>query len=340
MITIYDIAKKTGLSAATVSKALNNYKGVSDNAKTMVMKAASEMGYTPNTSARTLITKKSWMLGVLYSEDVGSGITHPHFSQILDSVNKTAESFGYDIVFANKQFGDNVMSYYEHCRYRGVDGVIVAAGMSKTPEVECVVSSSLKCVSVEMIYPNVSTVISDNYMGTMQAMEYLYFLGHRKIAHLACPQDSLAGKERYMAYLEFMRMKGLAINEKHIVESVSFTRKAGNEATSKLLQQSWDNLPTAIFAGYDDLACTCQTLLQSQGFRVPEDISIVGFDNLQITEFMSPKITTVAQDRIRIGALAVETLVNFLADEANYEQQVYRIPTKLVIRDYCKRLHD
>jgi DNA-binding LacI/PurR family transcriptional regulator len=338
MVTIYDIARKTGLSPATVSKALNDYHGVSVKSRELVALSAKEMGYTPNTSARTLITKKSWLMGVLYSEDIGSGFVHPHFNPILDSVNKTAEKLGYDVVFVNRRLGGHTMTYYEHCLYRGVDGIIIIAGTGSNSDIDSLVASPIRSVSVEVTYPNVPTVTSDNRMGTLQALEYLYFLGHHKIALISAPLNSQGGYERYSAYLEFMQQKGLAINENHISESFAYNGKAGGDAMRRLLEQSWGNLPTAIFAAYDEAACVGQTILQSQGFRIPEDMSIVGFDNLQITEFMRPRITTVEQNREEIGRKATCILSDYLASGNVATGDIHRIPTRLVVRDSCRRI--
>ena len=338
MVTIYDIAAKTGLSAATVSKVFNNYAGVSKKSRETVLQAAKDLDYMPNTNARALVTKKSWLISLLFSEDVGSGIAHPHFSGILQSFITRAQGFGYDVVFVNKRLGQDDVSYLDHCRYRGVDGVIIAAGSHFTDEIQCVLDSDYKCVSVEEIYPGRHTVISDNWTGTMQALEYLYFLGHRKIAHIAGPQKSLAGRERYEAYVDFLAQKKLPYNPKYVAESSFFRKDAGVKASTELLQQCWDDMPTAIFAGYDELACAAQAVLLSRGFRIPKDMSIIGFDDLPISEL--PGITTVRQDRSLIGVTAADMLVKLIEGEEIDEPMVMRLPTKLIARESCARIQD
>ena len=338
MVTIYDIAKMAGCSPATVSKAFNNYNGVNKKTYEKIMEVAGKLGYTPNNNARSLVTKKTWLLGVLFSEDVGTGITHPHFSEILQNFQSRAGEYGYDVVFINKRLGNKEASYLEHCMYRGVDGVLLAAGANYTEEIQCVLSSDIKCVSVEMVYPNKHIVISDNRMGTMQALEYLYFLGHRKIAHISCPFTSLAGLERYAAYKEFLKIKGLEENPKYFVEAENFMPDAGANAATKLLQQSIDDLPTAVYIGYDEAACSAMTMFQKQGFRIPEDLSIVGFDNLKITGFTSPALTTIEQDRATIGKKACDTLIKLIEDNTIYPPCEDRIPTKLIVRNSCTRI--
>lgn len=338
MVTIYDVAKKAGCSPATVSKAFNNYSGVNTSTYEKIMEAAEELEYTPNTNARALATKKTWLLGVLFSEDVGTGIAHPHFSEILQSFQSKAGEYGYDVVFVNKRLGNKEASYLEHCLYRGVDGVLLAAGARFTDEIQCVLSSDIKCVSVEMVYPEKYTVITDNRMGSMQALEYLYFLGHRKIAHICCPLSSLAGMERFNAYKEFMQSKGLEINPKYIVETDDFDPNAGTKAATKLLQDCLDDLPTAVYIGYDEAACSAMTAFQAQGFRIPEDLSIVGFDNLKVTGLTTPPLTTIEQDRKTIGQKAAETLIKLIEDKEIEEPLDNRIPTKLIARNSCIRI--
>lgn len=338
MVTIYDVAKEAGCSPTTVSKAFNNYSGVSDATYKKIMEAADKLGYTVNTNARALATKKTWLLGVLFSEDVNTGIAHPHFSEILQSFQVRAGEYGYDVVFVNKRLGNREASYLEHCKYRGVDGVLLAANKIFTDEIQSVLSSEIKCVSVETNYPNTHTVISDNRMGSLQALEYLYFLGHRKIAHMACPLTSVAGQERYSAYKEFLKSKGLEENPKYLVETKEFKPEDGIAAATQLLQQAWDDLPTAVFCGYDDIACAAMTTFKAQGFRVPEDLSIVGFDNVTISGYTTPSLTTIEQDRAAIGENAADTLIKMIEGRDIDHPIDMRIPTKLIVRNSCARI--
>ena len=338
MVTIYDIAEKTGLSPATVSKVFNGYNGVSEKAKKLVLTAANEMGYTPNTNARALVTKKAWLLGVLFNDNIGAGIAHPHYSQILQSFHKTAEVYGYDVVFVNGQLGDRKISYADHCRYRGVDGVLLAADENIRDDIQCVLDSGIKCVSVEGVYPGVSTVITDNMLGTRQALEYLYYLGHRRIAHIAGPQASVAGRERFEAYVEFLASKGIPFDPKLVVYSEYYDQQSKMDVASMLLQQCWDDMPTAIYAVYDEVACATQLFLMNQGFRIPRDMSIIGFDDLMITEYTTPPMTTIAQDREAIGQTAAKVLIDMIENNSPAAAQQIRIPPRLVVRGSCARI--
>ncbi|MDD7728746.1 MAG: LacI family DNA-binding transcriptional regulator, partial [Clostridia bacterium] len=126
MVSMKEIAKRCGVSVATVSKALNGYSDIGEETKKFITKTASEMGYLPNSSARALKTKRSFNLGVLFVDEAMSGLTHDYFNHVLESFKITAEKKGYDITFVSGNVSGQRMSYYEHCRYRGVDGVVMA----------------------------------------------------------------------------------------------------------------------------------------------------------------------------------------------------------------------
>lgn len=338
MITIYDISKKTGYSIATVSKALNNYSGVSAKAKQVINKVVEETGYTPNNNARSLATQRSWLIGILFSEEKGLGIVHPHYNKILQSFQTNIGNYGYDTIFLNNSFGEKKMSLLDKCNSRGVDGVLIAGSAKFNDSIQCVLESDIPKISVEMIYPNVQTVISDNRMGTLQALEHLYLLGHRKIAHIASDLlEGIAAKERYETYLEFMENKGLERKPAYFVEAKKYTKQAGEEAIHQLLSQCWDDMPTAIYASYDEYVAAAVTVLTNQGFRVPEDISLVGFDDLPLCEYVSPAITTIHQNREAIGKEAAKILSKIIAGEHNSESGIIRIPTTLVVRQTTRK---
>ena len=126
MVSMKDIAKQCNVSVASVSKALNGYSDISEETRQLILKTASEMGYLPNSSARALKTRRSYNLGVLFVDEAMSGLTHDYFNHVLESFKRTAESRGYDITLPAETSPVQHLSYYEHCRYRGVDGVVIA----------------------------------------------------------------------------------------------------------------------------------------------------------------------------------------------------------------------
>lgn len=337
MATIYDVAKRSGFSLSTVSKVFNRYAGVSGKTREAVLAAASELGYVPNQAAQSLSTKRSWLIGIVLEDDTEMGIIHPHFSTILQQAQRILEAAGYDIIFINRHFSKDGMMYLEHCRYRNVDGVILAANSLDDQEALAIHREGIRCVSVERIIPGLPTVISDNEGGAMQALSYLYSLGHRKIGMIVPPLDSVAGRERYHAYRMFMEQKQLDQPDRYVVQATGYSGEDGMQAADRLVTRSLSDMPTAIFAGYDLFAVALQSRLQKMGFRVPEDVSVIGFDDLSVCISTSPPLTTVRQDREEIGIVAARTMLSMLDGTGERCAELCRIPTELVVRESVSR---
>lgn len=338
-ITIYDVAKITGLSPATVSKALNNYTGVSEKTKKLVLRTAKDLNFIPNHIAQTLANQSSKLIGVAFLEENGTGLSHPHFMDVLQSFRNEIEKSGYDIMFLNNSFEESVNNFYQHCLYRRVDGVLLAIPNQHVSSVTDLITGVMPAVSVESIYENITTVLSDNYNGTLKILEYLYSLGHRKIAYLSAPLHSQAGKERYQAYSDFVKDKKLPVSDASVVYAKKYSVDSAIIATEQLLSNCWDNLPTAIATAYDEYAYAVLETLSVRGYRVPEEISVTGFDNIIISRCSNPRITTMEQDRTRIGKLAAEILLDKInKKETDTSNLIRRIPTKLIARDSTMRL--
>lgn len=338
MATIYDVSKKTGFSIATVSKVINNYTGVSPKTRKLIEEAIKELEFTPNTTARTLATKKSWLIAIILEEESGAGITHPHFSGILKGFQEKAATYGYDTVFLNSFMGEKKMNYLEHCKYRNVDGVLISQSSKFTDNISSLLNGEIPAVSVETCYPNIPTVNSDNKLGAKQALEHLYLLGHRKIAHISSSiaPSSQAGRERYEAYIEFLEENNLELDMRYIAEGNKYTPLDGEIATNKLLQQCGDDLPTAIFTSYDGYAFACINVLKERGFSVPNDISVIGFDDLPYVEHIKPGLSTIRQNRNEIGEKAAKILVDLIEKKA-VAPEITKIPTELIVRQTTKR---
>ena len=152
MVSMKDIAKQCNVSVASVSKALNGYPDISEETRQLILKTASEMGYLPNSSARALKTKRSYNLGVLFVDEAMSGLTHDYFNHVLESFKRTAESKGYDITFTSGNLSGQRLNYYEHCRYRGVDGVVIACINFFTEEVQRLVQSEIPVVTIDHVF--------------------------------------------------------------------------------------------------------------------------------------------------------------------------------------------
>lgn len=334
MTTIYDISKKTGFSPTTVSKALNNYPDVSDKTKQIILKKARELGYIPNSHARILITKKSWTIGVLFDEKLNVGIKHPFFSAVIESFKKNIESKGYDLLFISKDIGGKKTTYLDHCRIRGVDGVIIISSDFNNEQIQELIDSDIPCVLIDIESNKASTVYSDNIQGCYLAVEYLYSLGHRKIAHIYGSQDTFAGNIRLNGFISALEKFKLEKNDNYLVDGGYFSFDGGYKAMKKLL--ALEDLPTAVFVSGDLMAIGAISAINEKGLRVPDDVSIVGYDDLDICKYVTPKLTTIRQNTNLIGENAADVLINAI-DKKNARTSVI-VPVELVVRDSCKSL--
>ena len=286
MASIKDIAKACGVSVATVSKALNGHNDISQATKEKVREAARQIGYMPNSAARALKTNRTYNLGVLFVDEAQSGLTHEFFAAVLDSFKRHAEGRGYDITFINHNIGHGHSSYLEHCRYRGVDGVIAACIKFDDPEVIELAYSNLPIVTVDHVFNNRAAVLSDNTDGEN---------------HSAVTQKRLVGFYRACA------AHGITVPDAYIVPSTYRDAKSCAAATRQLL--ALPQRPTAILFPDDFSAIGGIQTIRQEGLLIPRDISVAGYDGNLISQIMSPQLTTYRQDTEALGRAAAELLI-------------------------------
>lgn len=333
MVTIYDIAKATGYSPSTVSKALNGYSDVGEKAKKIILEKAHDMEYAPNYTAKALITKKSWMIGVLYSEDLGVGLEHPLFGGVLEGFRKKAEEEGYELLFVSRRLGGRQMSYLEHCKNRRVDAVYLAVVSENDPDVMEVINSGIPCVSSDIIHPNIHSVTTENIEGVREGMRYLINLGHRKIAHIAGAQRHMAAQERFEAYKTSLKEANIEYDPLLVAEGGKYDYASGYDAMKGILETGKQK-PTAVFAACDAMAYGAMAAVREHNLRVPEDISFLGFDDIDIAAYFTPSLTTIKQDKNEIGKRTAEVMLSLLKGEKVISRDI-RIPTRLIKRSSC-----
>jgi len=217
MVSMKDISAACGVSVATVSKALNDHGDIGAATKERIRQMAKEMGYFPNSAAKALKTNRTYNLGVLFEEEDHSGLTHDFFASILDSLKSTAEEKGYDITFVNGcRTRPNRMSYLEHCRYRGFDGVIIACVNFYDAEVMELVRSDIPTVTIDHLFNNVCAVVSDNIKGIQDLLHYVYDKGHRRIAYIH-GADSAVTQKRLSSFYKTAAELGLDVPDEYIL---------------------------------------------------------------------------------------------------------------------------
>lgn len=334
MPTIYDVAKRSGYSITTVSKVLNNYPNISEKAKQKVKMAVEELGYIPDSSARTLATKKSNMIAVVFSETLDMGMAHPFFSEVIEGFKKQVELYHYDLLFVSRNIASK-QNYHDHLKHRGVDGVVVINSLSEDEEIKAFNESDLPAVFIDIHLENANVVYSDNPLGCSLAVDYLYSLGHRKIANISGAPESFTGSERLQGFERAIQKYGLTIPKNYIVDGGYFSEEGGRAAMLKLL--ALPDRPTAVFVAGDEMAIGAIKVSKEMGVRIPEDISIIGFDDISLSMYIEPSLTTIRQDKDRIGRQAATLLLNEI-NGLPKGQHASIIPVRLIKRKSCSLL--
>ena len=308
MVSMKDIAAACGVSVATVSKALNDHSDIGEETKQHIKAVARDMGYSPNSLARALKTNRTYNIGVLVVDEAQSGLTHDYFSLVLDSFKRTVEEKGYDITFINNK-GRSHVSYLEHCRYRGFDGVMIACVDFYDPQVMELVRSNLPLVTIDHVFNNRISVMSDNVGGMQQLLEYVYSQGHRRIAYIH-GADSAVTRERLASFYHTAEKLGLEVPDEYIKEAPYRDSWGTGERTKELLRLKTP--PTCILYPDDFASLGGLNAIAELGLRVPEDISVAGYDGIRISRHLSPKLTTLKQDTKSIGSKAGEKLISLI----------------------------
>lgn len=336
MVSIKDIAAKCGVSVATVSKALNNHKDISEATKDFITLTAKEMGYLPNSFARALKTNRTYNLGVLFADDARNGLTHDYFARVLNSFKEEAERNGYDITFINNHIGREHMSYYEHAKYRGVDGIVIACINFYDPDVIELIQSDIPVVTIDHVFDNRTSIISDNIKGMHDLVSYIYKMGHRKIAYIH-GADSSVTKNRVGSFYKTINELGLNLPNYYVLPGIYRDPDSTAELTKKLLNLK--DRPTCILFP-DDFSCIGGiNVIEQYGLKIPDDISIAGYDGILLSRFLEPKLTTVRQDTETIGRKAAEKLINIIENPKAFIIERVVVEGKILIGNSVKNLN-
>ena len=327
MVTIKDISKACGVSPATVSKALNGYDDISEETVRLVKQTARELNYTPNAAARLLKTSISHNIGVLFVDDTMSGLTHEYFSYILNSVKEEAERNGYDITFISQTLGRRKMSFLQHCLYRNCDGVVIASVNFDSPAVHELVSSNVPVITIDYAFDNISAVLSDNVEGAYKLTSYLLDKGHRRIAFIHGERTSVTSK-RLVGFNKALRERDVKIPAEYLVQARYHDAESVRRATAQLMDLS--EPPTAIMFPDDISFLGGQAELLNRGIRIPEDISVCGYDGISLSALLQPPLTTWHQDADRIGKESVRKLIESIEHKSTCAAEQIMVSGQLV----------
>ncbi|MFE6796391.1 LacI family DNA-binding transcriptional regulator [Paenibacillus chitinolyticus] len=328
MITIYDIAEKANVSAMTVSRVINNSGRISDATRKRVRKVMEELNYIPNSMARGLVLQKTKLLSLLITD-----ITNPFYTTIARGAEDTAKRSGYKLLFGNSD-EDYIKEkdYVEMILSTRVDGVLFApTGDASLEQLRQLQKHGIPFVILDREVPGIETdvVLGDSKDGARKLVEHLIGLGHRRIALVNGSPDVSTARLRYTGYREAHLLGGLPLDESLVV-SLNY-REFQDEASLQALL-SLPSPPTAIFAANNLLAVGIIGALRQRGLSVPDDVSVVCFDDFGPAETVNPFLTVASQPAYQFGALGMQLLIERIENGPGSENRKIMLPSELLIR--------
>ncbi|MCY6353811.1 LacI family DNA-binding transcriptional regulator [Clostridium sp. ZS2-4] len=331
--TIRDVAVKAGVSVATVSRVLNNQEGYSEKTKQKVLKTIKELGYKPNAIARGLANKSTKTIGVLVPD-----VSTMFLSKILNGIETNAHQKDYSVIVCNTGIlGERTTEYLDILSEKRVDGIIIVSLPMKNEYNEAISSMNVPCMLVStMSYRYQLPYIKvDDRQAAYKATQFLIEKGHEKIAMISGTKDELiAGKSRVNGYIDALRDFDLTIDER-LIKYGDFSYISGIKCMEELLEEGMEKF-TAIFAASDDMAVGALSAAYHRGIKVPEDLSIIGYDNTQIAEMSIPPLTTISQPFGKMGEKAAEKLVYMIESKETVESII--MPYSIVERSTVKNI--
>jgi LacI family transcriptional regulator len=332
--TIKELARLSGVSVGTVSRALNGYTDVSPETRERVMRLAEELDYTPSAAARTLVMERSHVIGVFL--DTGEGhpdVQHPFFHEVLAGLKDHIGAAGFDLLlFASEQPGNGYgpHSYLKRARHHRVDGTVLMGVNTADTEAERLLRSDIPCVGVDVALSGShnGSVMSDNAEGAAMAVRHLVERGHRRIATITGLLDTAPAHDRLRGYREEIQRQKLAFRDDYVVYGDYYV-ESGAEGMARLLELP--EPPTAVFAASDLMAVGALGTASRAGVRVPDDVAIVGFDDILLAGLTEPPLTTLRQDKQGLGAAAGEALLALMEEDGDAPAAI-TLPVELVVR--------
>jgi DNA-binding LacI/PurR family transcriptional regulator len=323
--TIYDVAREAGVSIATVSKVINNTGRISDKTRKKVLKIMEELDYQPSVVASALTGKRTYTIGLLIPD-----LANPFFAEIARSVEDRGQELGFSVVMCSTDYNsDKEAKYISLLKQKSVDGIILASGFKNDKILKELIKEKLPIALISQDIPGlaVDSVTVDDFLGGYQVTEHLLALGHQKIAVIA--EDTRSSKERIRGYQEALKDAGFTCDERLIFVSASTVEESKRLAAQLI---GLGERPTAVFACNDLLAIGTIQAARENGLILPDDLSVVGFDNTLLATIVDPPLTTVNQPIHEMGRQVVDLLMQKIEGEKNMKQKVVLLP-ELVIRN-------
>jgi LacI family transcriptional regulator, repressor for deo operon, udp, cdd, tsx, nupC, and nupG len=329
MTPIQEVAKKANVSVATISRVLNNSPYVKNETREKVMDAIRELNYSPNLSGRILRRNETKIVLVLLPT-----ISNPFYSKAVSGIRHAADKLGYMILICNTESdAKKEMEYLNLLKFKQADGAIMMSKESDIEKLEEIGASHpiVQCFEYRKS-DKLSYVSVDNELAAYEAVKYLIELGHKRIGLVGCDTKYPSAEQRESGYKKALLEANIELDPDLIIRG-DYGFRSGYNCAGKMVEQK----PTAIFAISDMQAIGVTKALKGMGIKVPEDISVVGFDNVTFSEIYDPGITTVSQPTYNMGAKAMDILINELKGESKIPQQII-MKHELIIRESARKI--
>ena len=324
---IKDVAREAGVSTATVSHVINDTKYVTDDTRQKVQYAIEKLNFYPNAHARTLASGRSNIIGLLVSD-----ISNPFFPELIKSIEAAAFEHGYNLMLFNTNYdAKRAADYVRRLIELKVAGVALMTAEIEQGLIDELIRKQVRVVfnDIGIVTEYMSNIILDYSAGIEEAVRHLVSLGHEKIAHIAGSSRIRSGNIRKDAFIEAMKRYLPKTSQKPLIYEGDFRFESGRMAATEILNSK--KLPTALIAANDMMALGAMQEFKAKGLNIPQDISVVGFDDIAFASLSEPGLTTVCSPRLEIGRRAVEALMTTIKNP-NQPGVEIRIPTYLIIR--------
>lgn len=313
VVDIREVARRSGVSMATVSRALNARPGVSADTRERVERIARELGYLPNQQARSLVRRQSDTVGLIWDTTYASlGRRVLFLGDLLIGLKLALADTGYHLMLVSPKAADEDLHAFERvAAQHSLAGVVLMGVDEHLPAVHALITSGMPVVGLDLPVrgERASYVSTESQAGAVAAVRHLAELGHRRIATIAGPADQLPAIERLAGYIETMADLGLVVPDGYVVHGDYFL-DTGHRAMRELLALA--DPPTAVFVASDSMAVGACRAIGEAGLRVPDDISVVGYDDIELAAVVRPALTTIRQDYLAMGAAAVTLLTDLI----------------------------
>ncbi|MBS4198203.1 LacI family DNA-binding transcriptional regulator [Bacillus sp. FJAT-49732] len=339
MVTIYDIAKKANVSAMTVSRVINNSGSISQKTKEKVEAIINELGYIPNSSARSLISKKTKILSLMITD-----ISNPFFTSVARGAEDKAMQMGYQLMLCNSDENiEKESKYIDMLISTGTDGVLIApANDSSKKNIRKLTKFNIPFVLIDRHIKDLDCdqVLSDNETTTRRLIEHLINQGHKKIAIINAPLDVATARERQQAYCDTLKLHGLEVNENLIHQSNFLQDNDVSEAIKKMMELPETERPTAIFATSNFIGIDAVKFLKENKKNVPEDVAVVCYDGVPNYTGSEPFITAAEQPSYNFGYLGMQMLIERIENTAPKMPRKIVLPAEIHVRKSSIQLLD